>query len=440
LNEEQIIKAINTYTIDLYGKLKELGKNLFFSPFSIFITLLMVLVGARGKTKTQIKEALHITSEQASLHSEFKKLLRIFQNKGGSELYLANLMCVQEMCPPLDEYLWTLEDKYKGELWCLDFSDSKATCNRINSWVNQQTRGKIKKIIGTVTENTIFILLNAIYFKGKWFHQFKKKDTFIDPFKLISGEEVMVCMMFQKKYFRYIEEDGYKVLEMPYGGEISPQYLRGPPVRKPPVRSPPVKVTTQSPISNILGQTSMVVFLPNKKNGLTELENELTSDKIYENLSRMQNTQRRDVEVYFPRFKIETSYGLIKSHRELGITDAFNFNADLSGIIDNPPIYITDFIHKAYVEVNEKGTEAAAVTMMTAIPISAPPPKALEFRVDHPFLYPIIDLQTGIILFLGRVMKPEGSLPPPGSKPNRPPSLREELQKELGRIFHKLRK
>jgi serpin B len=148
----------------------------------------------------------------------------------------------------------------------------------------------------------------------------------------------------------------------------------------------------------------------------------------------------RNVEVYFPRFTIETDYNLIPPHQELGITDVFEMDANLSRIIEYPPVYITEFIHKAFVEVNEEGTEAAAVTMVKAVPISAPPPKAYEFRADHPFLYLIIDSQKRTILFLGRVMKPEGSLPPNGTKPNRPPSLRNEMLKEMKRIRNKFKK
>ena len=381
MDEVKIIKANNIFSIDLYAKLKEPEKNLFFSPFSIFTAIAMVFTGARGLTENQIKETLHITLDQNRFHSEFKKLLKILYGERGSELHLANLLCIQKGYELLEQFLWVIDDKYSGAIWELDFKDVAESCAKINSWVAEQTRGKIKNIIETINENMGLILVNAIYFKGEWNSPFEEKDTKDEPFTLISGEEVLVPMMHQKDKFCFLEEDGFQILEMHYKG----------------IR-----------IFGTLEQISMVIFLPEKKNGLDELENILTFEQIINHLSRLQKLWERKIKVIFPRFKIETRYELSENLSDLGITDAFTNRSDFSGIAKDPPQSISKVIHKAFVDVNERGTEAAAATALTMLGASmGPRQEPPEFRADHPFLFLLIDSQTRTILFIGRVMNPK---------------------------------
>ncbi len=381
MDETRIIKANNAFSVDLYARLKESEKNLFFSPFSIFIAISMVYAGARGLTETQIKETLHISQDQRNFYMEFKKLLGIFYSERTSELNIANLLCIERGYELLETFLYIVDDNFKGAIWELDFKSEVETCAKINSWVAEQTKGKIKNIIEAIEEKMGLILVNAIYFKGLWDSPFKEKDTKDEPFTLISGKEVDVPMMHQTDKFRFIEEENYQILEMPYKG----------------IR-----------ISGVIERISMVIFLPKKNDSLEELENVLTIEQIVNHLSRLQKLSERNIKITFPQFKIETKYQLSKALYDLGIVEAFRDSSDFSGIAKNPPKRISKFIHKAFVDVNEKGTEAAAVTAIRLLGASLGPKlEPPEFRADHPFLFLLIDSQTGAILFIGRVMNPQ---------------------------------
>lgn len=380
MDEEQIVKSINSFSIDLYIKLKELEKNLFFSPFSIFTALAMVYSGARGLTETQMKETLHITLDRNRFPMIFKKLLEMLYSDKGSELHIANLLCIQEGYELYERYLWIIDDVYNGTLWKLNFKAVAEVCAKINTWVAEQTRGKIKNIIDTIEENMGLILVNAIYFKGIWSNTFKEKDTNDENFTLISGKKVLTQMMHQTDKFRFLEEGDFQILEMPY------KEIR---------------------IFGVLERICLVIFLPKKKDGLEELENVITIEKINHHLLRLQKLREQKIKVIFPRFKIETKYKLSKFLHDLGISDAFTSRADFSGISHDPPKRISQVIHKAFVEVNERGTEAAAATTIAVLgaalgQMKEPP----EFRADHPFLFFLMDSQTRTILFIGRLMNP----------------------------------
>ena len=356
-------------------------ENLFFSPLSIYTLLSMVFAGARGLTETQIKNVLHIKLDQIRFHSEFKKLLRAFQRDTGSELSMANLLCTHENYKLLEKYLWIVEDTYGGAIWKLDFNVIPETCSKINAWVAEHTQGKIKDVIHTLKEDIGLVLVNSIYFKGTWENLFKEKDTEDENFTLLSGEEILVPMMHQKEKFRLLNDDGYQILEMPYKG----------------IR-----------VFGSLERISMIIFLPEKKDGIEEIEKSLTTEKIENYLEKLHNLWEREVKVFFPKFKIETEYELKKILYSLGMTSAFSDGAKFSGMAEDPPRYISQIIHKAFVEVNERGTEAAAVTALrmlgATIDQTIKPP---EFRADHPFIFLLIDSNTRTILFIGKVMNPK---------------------------------
>ena len=381
MDEEQIIKANNTFSIDLYTKLKEPEKNLFFSPFSIFMALSIIYAGARGLTENQMKENLHIILDQNRFHKEFKKLIRILYSDRGSELHIANLLCIQKGYELLERFFWIIDDIYSGAIWELNFKADTDPCTKINAWVAEQTRGKIKNIINAIDENMGLILVNAIYFKGTWHKPFKEEDTEDESFTLISGEEVLVPMMHKTDNNRFLEDNSFQILEMHY------KRIR---------------------IFGILEQISMVIFLPKEKNGLDELEEYITIEKIINYLTRLEKLSEQKIKVIIPRFKIETRYELSKTLSELGFTDAFTNRADFSGIAKDSPGPVSKVIHKTFVDVNEKGTEAAAATALTMLGASlGPRQEPPEFRADHPFLYLLIDSQTRTILFMGRLMNPK---------------------------------
>jgi len=377
---EQINEGINKFSLDIYHALKTPQNNLFFSPLSIFTLLSMVFAGARGLTETQIKSVLHIKLEQIRFHPEFKKLLRVFQRDTDSELSMANLLCIHEKYQLLEKYLWIVEDTYGGTIWKLDFNAIPETCSKINAWVAEHTQGKIRDVIQTVKEDDGLVLVNAIYFKGTWENLFKEKDTEEEDFTLLSGDNILIPMMHQKGKYRWLNEDGFQILEMPYKG----------------IR-----------IFSSLEHISMIIFLPERKDGIQDLENNLTNENIENYLEKLHKTWEREINVIFPKFKIEKEYELKKILSTLGMTSAFSDGANFSGIAEDPPRYISQIIHKAFVEVNERGTEAAAVTALRMLgaamgPTLNPP----EFRADHPFIFLLIDSYTRTILFIGRVMNP----------------------------------
>jgi len=379
--EDQIVKGNNKFSIDIFQAMKIPEENLFFSPLSIYTLLSMVFAGARGLTETQIKTVLHIKLDQVRFHSEYKKLLSVFQRDTGSELSMANLLCVHKKYQLLEKYLWIVEDTYGGTIWNLDFNAIPETCLKINTWVAEHTQGKIKNVIHTLKEDDGFVLVNAIYFKGTWENLFKEKDTKEENFTLLSGDKILVQMMHQKEKFRWINEDGFQILEMPYKG----------------IR-----------IFGTLEHISMIIFLPEKKDGIEDLENSLTNEKIENYLEKLHKIWEKEINVYFPKFKIEKGYELKKILHNLGMTSAFSEGANFSKIAEDPPKYISQIIHKAFVEVNERGTEAAAVTALrvlgSAIGPTAKPP---DFRADHPFIFLLIDSYTRAILFIGRVVNPK---------------------------------
>ncbi len=384
LKEEELIKATSTFSIELYSQLRETEKNLFFSPFSIFTALAMVYAGARGSTANQMEQTLHIPLEQHQFHMALKNLLRILRNDESFKdtvLSIANLLCVKEGYDLLEKFLWTIEDNYNAPIWKLDFSLGVESCAKINAWVSEQTRGKIKNIIDSIDTEMRIILINAIYFKGMWENTFDKQYTKDEHFTLISDEKLLVPMMHQTKNFSYLEDEQFQILEMPYKANL---------------------------IFGKREQISMVIFLPKQSNSLSELEPLLTIQKIEDYFSRLREQYAQKVKVFFPRFTINMKYKLRKYLLDLGITEAFTKNADFSGISKEPIIFISDIIHKTFVEVNERGTEAAAVTAMRVVGASIGPRKEPPiFRADHPFLFIIQDLQTKTILFIGKLMNPK---------------------------------
>lgn len=380
MEEDQIIKGNNEFSIEIFQAMKTPEDNAFFSPLSIYTLLSMVFAGAGSITEKQIKSTLHITLDQNRYHTTFKKLLSIFQRNTGSELSMANLLCVHENYKLLERYLWIVEDNYSGGIWNLNFNAITETCSKINKWVADQTQGKITDVIHTIKKEDGLVLVNAIYFKGTWDKEFKERDTEDKDFTLISGEKIKIPMMFQKDRFRWLNEDGFQILEMPYKG---------------------------ARISGTLDHISMVVFLPEKVDGTIELERILTCDKVNSYINKLYKVWEREIKVLIPKFKIERKYELLKALYDLGMTSAFSDGADFSRIAEDPPRHISQIIHKTFIEVNEQGTEAAAVTAVVMLGAAMNMTQPEEFRADHPFIFLLIDSYTKAILFMGRVMNPK---------------------------------
>jgi serpin B len=365
----------NAFACALYSELAKNKGNLFFSPFSISAALSMTYAGARGETAKQMAEALHLTLGADKLHPALADLMKAM-NGGGKkyQLSVANALWGQSGTKFQPEFLKLTQNYYGAGFKPVDFIDAQKreqTRGKINRWVESKTKHKIRDLIkpDVLTELTRLVLTNAIYFKGQWEQQFKPADTKNMPFYIRPGESKEVPLMFQTAKFPYTVNDQAQILELPYAG----------------------------------GDLSMVVVLPKPESSLAALEASFTLEKVQSLLEKLSPVE---VKVYLPRFKMEQSFSLNETLKGLGMRDAFDsLKADFSGIATGARLYITSVIHKAFVEVNEAGTEAAA---STAVVVGT---KAIKieptFRADHPFLFLIRDRRTGSILFMGRMVEPK---------------------------------
>jgi serine protease inhibitor len=377
-NQQAIVEGNNKFALELYGKLKDRQGNLFLSPYSISTALAMTYAGAKDETERQMAKTLDFptTLGNEQFHNAFSDIIRQLNEagkKGGFELVVANALWGQKDYKFLQEFLTLVKKNYDGDLQQVDFAtQTEAVRKTINDWVETKTKAKIKELIkpGTLDSMTRLVLTNAIYFKGKWASQFKPERTQDAPFTLLGGQKVNVPMMNQTSNFGYMETDTTQVLEMPY-------------------------------VNNDL---SMVILLPKKLDGVNELEKELTSETFAGWLGKL---RKREVQVYLPRFKITSEFELTQVLGSMGMPDAFSSKADFSGMTGNKDLFISAVVHKAYVDVNEEGTEAAAATgvAMKLTSVASPPP---VFKADHPFVFLIRDNHTGSILFMGRTANPAG--------------------------------
>ena len=325
----------------------------------------MTYAGARGETAEEMRKALHFTLPDERLCAAFATLACDLRPRG-CELCVANRLWGQAGYPFLESFLKLTRDYYGAELEQVDFAGAAEAARRtINAWAKKETRERIGELIepDILDPPPVLVLTNAIYFKGNWAKRFSKKKTKRARFTLPNGDKVQVRIMYQKEKFNYAAERGLQVLEMPY--------------RR--------------------GDLSMFVFLPEKPDGLPEFEGSLNGENLKVWLSHL---RKQKVHVYMPRFTITSRFRLKETLKSMGMRLAFS-GADFSGI-GGPGLYISHVVHKAFVEVNEEGTEAAAATAVAA------PAEPILFRADHPFLFLILENRSGSILFLGRVMNPLG--------------------------------
>ncbi|MBN1825199.1 MAG: carboxypeptidase-like regulatory domain-containing protein [Candidatus Eisenbacteria bacterium] len=372
--------SANSFAWDLYGILAETEGNLFFSPFSVSMALAMTYAGAAGETKEEMARTLHFSGDDEHLHTgwmEIRESLIRGSGEGVYELSIANRLFGESEHRFRKRFLSITEEEYGASLEEVDFrTDTEGARLTINRWVEEETRNRIRDLIppGGVNTLTRLVLANAIYFKGLWVDAFKKDKTRDEPFYLLSGDTLSVPMMVDKRdcLFSKYEEDGLRVLAMPYQP----------------------------------GQISLVILLPDRIDGLADLEKKLTAERIDGWIEGAKNTE---VAVLIPPFRIEDRFNLSDALFHLGMKTAFSdVRADFSEMAEEEeiPLFLSEVFHKSFVEVNEEGTEAAAATavVMETLGLSTHFPP--EFRADHPFLFLIRDKVTGAILFLGRVVDP----------------------------------
>lgn len=372
---KNIARDNTAFALDLYNQLKMTDANLFFSPFSIFTALAMTWAGARENTAVQMAETLHFTEKPAQLHHAIGDLisqLNAVQKETDVELSIANAIWAQKGYQFLDEFFRIVQQSYQADLKQVDFSSAAESARQaINAWVEQQTNGKIKDLLPPKVLNALtrLVLVNAIYFKGFWDNQFKSRDTREMEFWLLTEVAVKVPMMHQEHQFGYWENDWLQIMEMPYKEE----------------------------------SLSLIVLLPKEKTGITDLEQKLNFENMMAWQSRL---RKRKVIVFFPKFKIESQFSLGQILASMGMPDAFDpERADFSAMVGQKELYISAVIHKAFLEVNEEGSEAAAATgVVVSVTSIAPSPPI--FKADHPFVFFIRDNKSQSILFLGRVLNP----------------------------------
>lgn len=371
---EAVVRGNTAFALDLYQKLRTIKGNLFFSPYSISTALAMTYAGARGNTETQMAQTLHFTLDQSALHSAFAALetrLKNVQEKGDILLSVANALWPHMGYPFLKAFLTLTKEFYGVSITPVDYHNPETARQQINTWVEEKTQTRIKELIppGILDALTRLVLVNAIYFKGNWASQFAKARTQTAPFLVTPSQKVEAPLMTQEHPFKYGKTDRLQILELPYVGN----------------------------------DLSMLILLPHEVNGLAELETALTAPNLEKWSSHLWETE---VRIFLPRFKISLGVKLHNTLASMGMVDAFNGSkANFSGMDGSENLYITAVLHKAFVEVNEEGTEAAAATavVMGLRGLTLPPP---IFRADHPFVFLIRENHTGSILFLGRVVDP----------------------------------
>jgi serpin B len=381
-DQAELIGGNSAFAFDLYHFLKdEKTGNLFYSPHSISLALAMTHAGARGETEQQMADTLHYTLPQDRLHPAFNWLDLKLAGRGegaegkddeGFRLNIANSTWGQKDHPFLPEYLDTLALNYGAGMRLVDFvGDPEASRVAINDWVSDQTEDRIKDIVprGAIDSMTRLVLANAIYFNAAWAAPFEESQTQDGTFHLLDGSQVTVPMMRQTTSLGYAEGEGYQAVELPYDG----------------------------------WELSMVILLPSE--GTFEpFEDSLdagrveaiTSDLAYERII-----------LTMPKFEVESGFSLIDALSEMGMPVAFSMDADFSGIDGMRDLYIGEVIHKAFVSVDEAGTEAAAATVVIMPAMTAADPEEpIEVTIDRPFIFFIRDIETGAILFVGRVVDP----------------------------------
>lgn len=372
---QAIADANNRFALDLYGKLRDSEKgNIFFSPYSVHTALGMTEPGARGATREQMVSVLHLPADEQKRLASGNLGRYCSHPRAGVSLAVANAVWGQKGFPWRPEFLAIQRDHFGAGFQEADFiSNPDTERHRINKWVEGQTKEKVKDLLREdhIDKLTRMVLTNAIHFKGKWATQFNPGKTRDAPFHLADGKRVTMPMMYEEMKCRmgYIPVIQAQILELPYSG----------------------------------GEMSMVVLLPRLPDRLPEIERLLTAESLAKWLAGTEEV--KDCGVSMPKFRFERSYDLPEHLKTLGMVDAFIPEmADFSGMFSGvEQLYISAVAHKAFIEVNEEGTEAAAATAVTVRKATGPP----RFYIDHPFLLLIRDTKHGTILFMGRVMNPK---------------------------------
>ncbi|MGC9521161.1 MAG: serpin family protein [Anaerolineae bacterium] len=359
----------NAFAFDLYQAIRESDENLFYSPYSISVALAMTYAGTQGDTAQQMAEVLHYELPQDRLHPAMNALAQSLTNQEGLTLTVANSLWAQGDYAFLDAFLETLARNYGAGVRIVDYVDPVAreeARQAINDWVLDETDGKVEELIleDMLTDLTRLVLANAIAFEADWEDPFRH-GTEDDTFYLPDGTEVTVPMMARRATTLHAETERYQAVDLPYKGD----------------------------------RMHMMVLVP-AEGEFEEIEAELDAGLAQ---TLIDSTEAKDVKLYMPKFSYDARLALKDILIDLGMIDAFDPDlADLSGMDGTTRLYISHVAHKAFVSVDEEGTEAAAATGVVVAEESMP----LMVRVERPFIYFIYDTELDVILFVGRVLNP----------------------------------
>jgi serpin B len=375
---KDISEANNEFALSLYKKLGDDEKNLVFSPYSITSALAVTYAGAKGNTAREMAEVICFPEDQTAFHPGYKAFTDSIQSTGdekGTELRIANALWVQDDYKLRQDFLDLAESCYKANAENVNFSipeELEKTRLKINRWVEEITNNKIQNLLlpGVLKEVTRLVITNAIWFNGNWVKPFDKNNTASSIFNINSSRSVPTDFMHQKSNAGYYEDDEVQALELSYKGE----------------------------------KKSMIIILPKNTEGWRLVGRILTLDRLSLISKGM---EVKEVEMAIPKFTYDSQFNLKETLVSLGMKEAFSDDADFSGMTEANDLKIDEVIHKAFIEVSESGTEAAAATAVIMVLKSALEEQPIRFIANHPFIYLIIDKTTGGIIFMGRFVNPE---------------------------------
>ncbi len=374
-----LVRGNNAFALDIYRTLSTQDGNLILSPFSISLALVMTYAGAGGETESQMAETLHFDLPQHQLHPAFNALDQDLARRGEGtsdeheplQLNIANAVWAEQTYPFLQEYLDQIAMNYGAGIRLADFIHQfEAVRQEINDWVLDQTEEKIRDLLpeGVLNPDTRMVLVNAIYFKADWLIQFDANSTLDSPFYLLDGSATSVPMMHKGMFVPYYQGDGFQAVELSYSGDTA----------------------------------AMDILVPDEGR-FTEFEAGLSSAVLDETIAGMKPAA---VNVALPRFTFESQFNLSDVLKSMGIVDAFEpGQANFSGMTAEKDLFISDVVHKAFVAVDEEGTEAAAATAVI-IEAAGAPIYDITLTIDRPFIFIIRDKPSGQVLFIGRVLHP----------------------------------
>ena len=370
------IGSLTGFSFDLYNQLKSENENLCFSPFSIEMALLMTQEGARSDTRTAFEKVLHIDSAMntGTVQESIQELISC--KDSSNQLKIANAIWIQNNFHMTAGFQKSIQTHYLADAFQVDFSDRSKSANQINTWASQKTSQLIRNVISPnqINDSTRLVVTNAVYFMGKWAKKFDTNRTRKDDFYGLNADTVKVDFMHETEKMDYFENNEFQMITKYYKGY----------------------------------DKSFCVILPKKRDAISTFEAKMDKflfDSIFNHVSI------KEIDLFIPKFKLETSYSLNESLSKLGLKIAFSDRADFSGISSESQLKISSVLHKAYIKIDEEKTEAAAVTavIMNSIIGSKPTPKPQPtiFNADHPFLFMILDSKTKSIIFMGRYVKAE---------------------------------